>query len=101
MEAKDLQRTILEFHNKWHVKRKTVPDEQRTFNHLVEEVGELAREYVNKESRPDRYSEAEVENAIGDIFMQLVQLAHIRGLNIEDVVLKIIKEEEEMFFKEK
>lgn len=96
MEVKDFQDKIIEFVSAWDKKRKTTPDEQAAFIHLVEEVGEIAREYVNKESRKERYNEGELENAIGDAFMRLVKLAHLRGLDIEEIVLKIIKEEQKL-----
>ena len=38
-------------------------------------------------------------DAIGDILIQVVELAHLHGLDIEETVLKIIKEEQK-FFKE-
>jgi NTP pyrophosphatase (non-canonical NTP hydrolase) len=94
MDVKELQNKIVEFVSAWDEKRNVEPSEQLTFNHLVEEIGELAREYVNQQSREDKFSEEELNNAIGDAFIQLIQLAHLRGLDIEDVVLKIIKEEQ-------
>ncbi|GEM_PF-3125460 len=96
MEVKELQARIIELMDAWDKKRNTVPNEQLTFNHLVEEVGELAREYVNKEHRKEKYNEKELENAIGDAFIQLVRLAHLRGLDIEEVVLKIIENDKKI-----
>lgn len=99
MNVKDFQNKIVEFVSAWDNKRNAKPSEQLTFNHLVEEIGELAREYVNQQSRRDKFSEEELNNAIGDAFMQLVKLAHLRGLDIEEVVLKIIKEEQKLLKK--
>lgn len=99
MEVKEFQNKIIEFLSKWDEKRKDTPTKEKTFAHLVEEVGELAREYVNKETRKERYDEKEVENAIGDIFMQLTRLAQLHNLDIEEVIIKIIKEEDEFFKK--
>ena len=97
MEVKEFQSKIIEFLAKWDKKRKDTPNKQKTFNHLIEEVGELARQYVNEETRKKRYDEKEVEDAIGDIFIQLTRLAQLHGLDIEKTVLKIIKEEEKIF----
>jgi NTP pyrophosphatase (non-canonical NTP hydrolase) len=99
MEVKNFQNKIVEFVSMWDKKQNAKPSEQLTFNHLVEEIGELAREYVNQQSRRDKFSEEELNNAIGDAFMQLVKLAHLRGLDIEEVVLKIIKEEQKFLKK--
>jgi len=96
MEVKDFQNKIIEFGATWDKKRKVQPNEQLTLNHLVEEIGELAREYVSRESRPDKFSKKGLENAIGDALMQLVKLASLRNLNIEDVVLEIIRDEQEL-----
>lgn len=96
MEVKEFQNRILEFLSEWDKKRGDTPAKQKTFNHLIEEIGELARQYVNKETRKSGYNEKELENAIGDIFMQTVKLAHLHGLDIEQTVLKIIKEEREI-----
>ena len=47
MEVKDLQNKIIELVSKWDKKREVVTSEQEAFTHLIEEVGELARQYVN------------------------------------------------------
>ncbi len=94
MEVKDFQNKIIELVSKWDKKRKVIPNEQGTFTHLIEEIGELARQYVNLEQRKEKYDEKELENAIGDALIQLVHLAHLRGLNIEEVIMKVIEEDE-------
>jgi NTP pyrophosphatase (non-canonical NTP hydrolase) len=96
MEVKNFQHQIVEFVATWDKKRNTQPSEQLTFVHIVEEVGELAREYVNQKSRRDKFSEEELNNAIGDALMQLVQLASLRGLDIEDLIMKIIEDEQKL-----
>ena len=94
MEVKDFQDKIIEFAAKWDKKRGALANEQGTFNHLVEEIGELARQYVNREKRKEQYDEKELENAIGDTMIHLVELAHLRGLNIEELILQVIEEDE-------
>lgn len=96
MQVKDFQKKIVEFAKKWVKKQNYKPTEENTFIHLVEEVGELARQYVNKEKRKTKYSEEEIENAIGDILLQVIWLANLKNLDIEEVVLKILKEEEDL-----
>lgn len=99
MDVKDFQNKIVKFVNAWDEKRNTQPNEQLTFTHLVEEVGELAREYVNQQSRKDKFKKGELDNAIGDAFMQLVKLAHFRGIDIEELILKIIEDEQKFLKK--
>jgi len=99
METKEFQNKIIGFLSKWDEKRNDVPTKQKTFTHLIEEIGELARQYVNQETRKERYDEKEVKNAIGDIFIQLTRLAQLHGLDIEETVMEIIKKEQEIFKK--
>jgi NTP pyrophosphatase (non-canonical NTP hydrolase) len=94
MEIKNFQNKISEFVLAWDKKRNAQPSEQLTFNHIVEEIGELAREYVSQESRKDKFKKEELDNAIGDSLMQLVTLASLRGLDIENLILDIIKNEQ-------
>lgn len=93
MEVKELQQKILELEAKWNKKRDYTPTEQTLFNHLVEEVGELAQQYVNQDQRQDKYSKEELENALGDIMIIVVELAVLRGLDVEEVLTKIIVRE--------
>ena len=75
-------------------KYKKDPNDKITFIHLTEEIGELAREYVNRDLGRRPYSKENVENAIADIILQIVKLADINGVDIEKLVLDIIKEDE-------
>lgn len=54
---------------------------------------------MNKKARRDKYNEKELNNAIGDALMQLVKLAHLRGLDIEKMVLEIIADEQKLLKK--
>lgn len=44
MKVKDFQSKITKFISAWDNKRNVHPNEQFIFSHIVEEVGELARE---------------------------------------------------------
>lgn len=90
MEVRQFQQIIVDFSKKWQKKRSYTATEHFTLIHLVEEVGELARQYVNQAIRKDKFSEEKLNNAIADIFMQLVALAHQRGLDIEELILKTV-----------
>ena len=56
MEVKEFQKRIEDHLTAWERNRSVKYTEQLSFAHLVEEVGELATEYVNKEARKDEYS---------------------------------------------
>ena len=89
----EFQKEIVMFVKAWEKKRGTAPTAEDTFIHLTEEIGELAREYVNKKERPGDYSAEKLEDSIGDALMQLVRLADIHNLDIEKIVRKIIREQ--------
>jgi NTP pyrophosphatase (non-canonical NTP hydrolase) len=93
MEVDDFQKEIFKFMNMWAKKRGSPDTEQLTFNHLIEEMGELAREFVNRDARKDKFSDKEYNNAIGDILINLVLLAELRGVKIEKLVKDIIRED--------
>lgn len=94
MEVKELQEKIVEFTRKWDQKYKKDPNDKTTFIHLTEEIGELAREYVNRELGRAKYNKENVENAIADIILQIVKLADINGLDVEKIVLDVMEEDE-------
>ena len=89
----EFQKEIVAFAKAWEKKRGVTPTAEDIFIHLTEEIGELAREYVNKKERPGDYSAEKLEDSVGDALMQLVRLADIHNLDIEKVVKKIIREQ--------
>ncbi len=93
MEVEDFQKLLAEHARKWDKKRGGTPTKEESFIHLVEEVGELAQQYFNEKRRKDRYSFAEVENALADILLQVVRLAEFHNLDLEKIVKKMIDEE--------
>ena len=58
-------------------------DEQDTFIHLVEEVGELAAEFVNQKYRKARFTQEKYDDAVGDILINLLYLAGIKNIDLE------------------
>lgn len=94
MEVKDLQKEIIKFVKRWDKVRNVQPSKDEAFFHIVEEVGELARQYVNRESRKEQYSKDEIKNAIGDTLMQLVRLADLHNFDIEELITEIMQKEE-------
>jgi len=93
MKTRDLQKLCVEFIKKWEAKRNTSPSRNDVFIHLTEEVGELAAQYVSERERPEKYSKEEVENALGDIIMMTFRLADFHGLDMEQVLQKIVESE--------
>lgn len=97
MEICALQEHIVAFIKEWEKERNVIHTEQMAFNHIVEEVGELAHEFVSKDVRKNEYSDAKMNNAICDILVHLVDLARLRGLDVETLVINTIREDRERF----
>lgn len=93
MEVKEFQTKIKKLMKDWDkIKRKKYTPEI-AFYHLVEEIGELAEELVNKNRRPQKYSKEKLIDAIGDLLIYTILLASLYKINIEKLILKIIKED--------
>jgi len=92
MEVKKLQRKIEKFWEEVDRLKKKKYTPEMAFIHLVEEVGELAREFVNKERRPEKYSKENLIDAIGDILIFAFLLASLYKLDVEKLLLKVLKE---------
>ncbi|MBN1376729.1 MazG-like family protein [Candidatus Woesearchaeota archaeon] len=93
MEVDKFQKEIIEFMKMWEKKRGFPDSEQTTFNHIVEEVGELAREFVSRDIRKDKFSDEKLDNAIGDSLIHLIALAELRGIKVEKLIMDIIDED--------
>lgn len=87
MEVRELQERIVEYARLWEQKQNHHPTEQFVLIHLVEEIGELAREYVSEEIRPNRFDKDRLDNAIADILILVFRMAGLRDLDVERLVL--------------
>lgn len=65
-------------------------NEETTFIHLLEELGELARQHNNKSIRKIAQDKANIEEEFADITLLLMRLANIYNLNLEDVLVNKI-----------
>lgn len=93
MEVREFQNRIIDFCKAWENYRGIKHTEQNTFNHLIEEIGELARQFVNRDKGRKEFDGEEFDNAIGDILIHLVCLADLRGISIEGLIKNIIDED--------
>lgn len=93
MEVKELQIKIKKLMADWDKVKKKKYTSELAFEHLVEEVGELARELINKKRRHFRYSEKKLIDAIGDILIYTILLASLKKVDIERLILDIIKQD--------
>jgi len=99
MEVKAFQTQIKNLMRDWDKlkgKRYTL---ETAFCHLVEEVGELAKELVNKKRSPEKYSKEKLIDAIGDILIYAVLLASLHKVDIEKLILTIIEQDKKRMAK--
>jgi NTP pyrophosphatase (non-canonical NTP hydrolase) len=92
MEVKELQKKIEELWKEVDRLKKKKRTPEMVFTHLVEEVGELAREFVNKEIRPEKYSEEKLFDAIADILIMAFFLASLYKLDVEKLLVRTLRE---------
>jgi NTP pyrophosphatase (non-canonical NTP hydrolase) len=93
MEVKEFQKKIKNLMKNWDKLKKRKYTPEIAFCHLVEEVGELAKELVNKKRRPEKYSKEKLIDAIGDILIFTVLMASFYKVDIEKLILKIIEQD--------
>jgi len=58
--------------------------------HLVEEVGEIARQITNEYHRPEKFSKENLGEELADLMMFIVLLAKIYNINISEEMQKSI-----------
>lgn len=93
MEVKIFQAKIKNLMKEWdRLKGKNYTPEI-AFYHLVEEVGELAKELVFKNRSPEKYNKENLIDAIGDILIYTILLACLYKIDIEKLILEIIKQD--------
>lgn len=93
MEIKELQSLTAELIDKIDSKMKFKHDADITFVHLLEEIGEIAREIVNKKGIKRKALEGtnKMEGEFADVIIMLMQLANNYDIDIEKAVKEKIK----------
>ncbi len=84
MDINELQKEVLELFSKIP---KTIPNrvehtKQSALIHLMEEVGELARQVTNEHHRPEKFDRENLGVELADIFMYLVVLAKMYDVDL-------------------
>lgn len=86
-----MQVQIKKLIDQWDERRGKRHTTELAFIHLQEEIGELARQFINKAQRPEKYSEDELKDAIGDVTCWAFFLASLHNIEVEDLISNIIK----------
>ncbi len=92
METQELQKQILNLIYKMDKKYNCTHDSESTFNHIIEEIGELAKEINKPKIRNEQIIKQELSNEIADVLILLIHLASINKINIEESILYKMRE---------
>ena len=90
MEIKKAQDLVYEHLVKiGYIKSETTPT--HAFLHLVEEVGELSRVLLHKETKRENFTNStdsgNIEDEVADIFWQILKLASYLKIDLEDAFI--------------
>jgi len=98
MEIKEMQKDAFGIIEDWNRKNGTEHDKDTVFPHLIEEVGELARE-INHKILPwrDYYNKDNLDEEYIDVLIQLLVFAKDQDIDIEKTFKKKIVKLRERF----
>ncbi len=92
MEIKELQKRVLEVEKKWAAKKGFEFTEEISIIHLMEEVGEIARQLFNKKARPEYFNKENLKEEVIDVILVSLCLADKLDINLsEELINKINK----------
>jgi NTP pyrophosphatase (non-canonical NTP hydrolase) len=92
MEIEELQKKIMDLIYKMDEKYKCTHDSESTFNHIIEEIGELANQINKPKIRNEQIIKQELSNEIADVVILLIHLASINQIDMENCILHKINE---------
>jgi NTP pyrophosphatase (non-canonical NTP hydrolase) len=92
MEIRELQDIIKEYVSQMDEKYKCTHDSEATFNHIIEEIGELAREINKPKIRNQQIIKQEISNEIADVFILLIHLCSVHDIDVEECILYKMQE---------
>ena len=90
MEIKELAKRIHEFQKQRFPKYGSELTSELIFTHLVEEIGEIARQIFNKGSGMRMYDQENLKEEIAQSILDLLALAEIHNINLEEEIEKKI-----------
>ena len=93
MDVKTFQKEVEKLFNEISNRRKDKDKrtEEEIFIHLIEEIGEIARQLTNKKIRKERFDHKNLEEEISDSILFLTYLASLYKINLENSLRKDIE----------
>lgn len=90
METNELQKKSNEWVEQIDKHLGVEHDEETTFIHLIEEFGELARQYNDKKIRKIEPNKINIEEEIADVLILIMRLGTIYNIDLEKAVINKI-----------
>jgi NTP pyrophosphatase (non-canonical NTP hydrolase) len=92
MQIKEFQKRVLQTFSEISKKPNRKPHTNQTaVIHLMEEVGEIAREITNESHRPEKFSKDNLGTELADTLMFIVLLADIYDVDLDKEILRAIE----------
>lgn len=91
MDLKELQQKTEEIINSIDKKLSTEHTDNITIIHLMEELGEIARQMNNKNIRKIEQDKDNLEEEISDVMLLTTKLANNNNINLEKAILNKIE----------
>ena len=92
MEIRDLQKIIREYVSQMDEKYRCTHDSEATFNHIIEEIGELANQINKPKIRNQQIIKQELSDEIADVFILLIHLCSVHEIDVENCILHKMQE---------
>jgi len=86
MEVKDLQKQVNEFVDVLDEKFKCKHNTNNTFIHLIEEIGELAKQVNSPNIRNEEIDKNNLAEELGDILILTIRLASENNIDVEQAI---------------
>jgi len=85
-----IQQRILNFAEQRMKEKNISPSVELTYIHLIEELGEVARQVTNKKLRPDLFDKENLKEEVVDVLLEALVLAHECDVDLEkDITRKL------------
>lgn len=95
MDIKDISKRIHKFQKERFSKYGSQLTSELIFTHLVEEIGEIARQIFSKGSGMRKYDQENLKEEITQSILDLLVLSELHGIDLEKEIERKIKEMEQ------
>ena len=90
MEIDEIQNKIMKIAEKISEESGCKLEAELSWTHLMEEVGEIAREFFNKKARPEKFDEKNLKEEVCDVILESLVLAKLLNVDISEALNKKI-----------